>query len=110
MVTALVFAISSRLPLPRPCPRLSGAIRQAAPGRHVTPKNSQESGLHADRSQPMIRAQQGQPAGAMKAPKTVRSAEALGRVRLSRSFFMRDFLHSERSEEHTSELQSRENL
>src|SRR5229473_267004 len=31
----------------------------------------------------------------MRAPKTVRSAEALGRVRLSRSFFMRDFLHSE---------------
>jgi hypothetical protein len=31
----------------------------------------------------------------MKAPKTVASAEALGRVRLSRSFFMRDFLHSE---------------
>jgi hypothetical protein len=32
---------------------------------------------------------------AMRAPKTVRSAEALGRVRLSRSFFMRDFLYSE---------------
>lgn len=31
----------------------------------------------------------------MRAPKTVRSAEALGRVRLSPSFFMRDFLHSE---------------
>ena len=31
----------------------------------------------------------------MRAPKTVRSAEALGRVRLSRSFFMRDFLYSE---------------
>jgi hypothetical protein len=28
-------------------------------------------------------------------PRTVRSAETLGRVRLSRSFFMRDFLHSE---------------
>jgi hypothetical protein len=28
-------------------------------------------------------------------PQTVRSAENLGRVRLSRSFFMRDFLHSE---------------
>lgn len=31
----------------------------------------------------------------MKTPRSVRSAEALGRVRLSRSFFMRDFLHSE---------------
>ena len=31
----------------------------------------------------------------MKMPKSVRSAEALGRVRLSQSFFMRDFLHSE---------------
>jgi hypothetical protein len=30
-----------------------------------------------------------------RAPKTVRSAEKLGRVRLSRSFFMRDFLYSE---------------
>ena len=30
-----------------------------------------------------------------RAPKTVRSAENLGRVRLSRSFFMRDFLYSE---------------
>ena len=31
----------------------------------------------------------------MRAPKTVRAAEMLGRVRLSPSFFMRDFLHSE---------------
>ena len=31
----------------------------------------------------------------MRAPKTMRSAEKLGRVRLSRSFFMRDFLYSE---------------
>src|ERR1700733_1317467 len=31
----------------------------------------------------------------MRMPKTVRSAEMLGRVRLSQSFFMRDFLHSE---------------
>ena len=31
----------------------------------------------------------------MKTPRSVRSAEALGRVRLSQSFFMRDFLHSE---------------
>jgi len=31
----------------------------------------------------------------MRAPKTVRSAEDFGRVRLSRSFFMRDFLYSE---------------
>ncbi|HEX6440904.1 MAG TPA: hypothetical protein VF007_01870, partial [Stellaceae bacterium] len=31
----------------------------------------------------------------MRTPKSVRSAEALGRVRLSQSFFMRDFLHSE---------------
>ena len=31
----------------------------------------------------------------MRAPKTVRSAERLGRVRLSASFFMRDFLYSE---------------
>src|SRR5215471_14575452 len=31
----------------------------------------------------------------MRSPRTVRAAEALGRVRLSRSFFMRDFLHSE---------------
>ena len=31
----------------------------------------------------------------MRAPKTVRSAERLGRVRLSPSFFMRDFLYSE---------------
>lgn len=31
----------------------------------------------------------------MRAPATVRSAEALGRVRLSQTFFMRDFLYSE---------------
>jgi hypothetical protein len=31
----------------------------------------------------------------VRRPKTVRSAEALGRIRLSRSFFMRDFLYSE---------------
>jgi hypothetical protein len=31
----------------------------------------------------------------MRTPRTVRSAEAFGRVRLSHSFFMRDFLHSE---------------
>jgi hypothetical protein len=31
----------------------------------------------------------------MSTSRSVRSAEALGRVRLSRSFFMRDFLHSE---------------
>ena len=31
----------------------------------------------------------------MKKPGSVRGLEALGRVRLSRSFFMRDFLHSE---------------
>jgi hypothetical protein len=31
----------------------------------------------------------------MRSPRTVRSAEQLGRVRLSRSFFMRDFLYSE---------------
>jgi len=31
----------------------------------------------------------------VRAPKTVRGAEALGRVRLSTSFFMRDFLYSE---------------
>ena len=31
----------------------------------------------------------------MKTPKSVRTAEAFGRVRLSPSFFMRDFLYSE---------------
>ena len=31
----------------------------------------------------------------MRKPRTVRSAETLGRVRLSQSFFMRDFLYSE---------------
>jgi hypothetical protein len=31
----------------------------------------------------------------MKAPMTVRAAEAFSRVRLSRTFFMRDFLYSE---------------
>lgn len=31
----------------------------------------------------------------MRAPTSVRAAEELGRVRLSHSFFMRDFLHSE---------------
>ena len=31
----------------------------------------------------------------MRKPASVRSLETLGRVRLSRSFFMRDFLHSE---------------
>lgn len=31
----------------------------------------------------------------MRTPSTVRGAETLGRVRLSQSFFMRDFLHSE---------------
>ena len=36
----------------------------------------------------------------MRAPKTMRSAEAFGRVRLSRSFFMRDFLYSEIADVH----------
>jgi hypothetical protein len=31
----------------------------------------------------------------MRRPRSVRSAEDLGRVRLSQSFFMRDFLYSE---------------
>lgn len=31
----------------------------------------------------------------MRKPRTVKGLEALGRVRLSKSFFMRDFLHSE---------------
>jgi hypothetical protein len=31
----------------------------------------------------------------MRPPRTVRSAESFGRVRLSHSFFMRDFLFSE---------------
>ena len=31
----------------------------------------------------------------MKAPRSVRTAEDFGRVRLSPSFYMRDFLHSE---------------
>ncbi len=34
----------------------------------------------------------------MRSPKTVKALEELGRVRLSRSFFMRDFLHSEISQ------------
>ncbi|KVX03056.1 hypothetical protein [Shewanella frigidimarina] len=34
----------------------------------------------------------------MRKPKTVKSLEALGRVRLSESFFMRDFLYSEISQ------------
>lgn len=36
----------------------------------------------------------------MRAPRSVRTAEAFGRARLSRSFFMRDFLHSEIAEIH----------
>ena len=36
----------------------------------------------------------------MRAPRSVRTAEAFGRARLSRSFFMRDFLHSEIGEIH----------
>jgi hypothetical protein len=36
----------------------------------------------------------------MRSPKTVRAAEELGRVRLSPSFFMRDFLYSEISNVH----------
>ena len=34
----------------------------------------------------------------MKSPKTVKSLEDMGRVQLSKSFFMRDFLHSEISQ------------
>lgn len=34
----------------------------------------------------------------MKSPKTEKSLEELGRVQLSKSFFMRDFLHSEISQ------------
>ena len=34
----------------------------------------------------------------MKPPKTAKSLEELGRVQLSKSFFMRDFLHSEISQ------------
>jgi hypothetical protein len=37
---------------------------------------------------------------ALKAPKSVRTAEAFGRVRLSPSFYMRDFLHSEIGDVH----------
>lgn len=36
----------------------------------------------------------------MRAPRSVRGAEAFGRVRLSQSFFMRDFLHSEIADVH----------
>jgi hypothetical protein len=36
----------------------------------------------------------------LRAPRSVRTAEAFGRARLSRSFFMRDFLHSEIGEIH----------
>jgi hypothetical protein len=36
----------------------------------------------------------------LKAPRSVRTAEAFGRARLSRSFFMRDFLHSEIADIH----------
>ena len=36
----------------------------------------------------------------MRAPRSVRTAEAFGRARLSRSFFMRDFLHSEIGDVH----------
>ena len=36
----------------------------------------------------------------MRAPRSVRTAEAFGRVRLSASFFMRDFLHSEIGDVH----------
>src|SRR5215467_13073480 len=38
--------------------------------------------------------------GAMRTPKTVRGLEELSRVRLSRSFFMRDFLYSDISNLH----------
>ena len=37
---------------------------------------------------------------AVRAPKTVRGLEEFGRVRLSRSFFMRDFLYSDISNRH----------
>jgi hypothetical protein len=36
-----------------------------------------------------------QPEPVMRQPKSVKALEALGRVRLSESFFLRDFLHSE---------------
>ena len=36
----------------------------------------------------------------MRSPKTVRAAEEFGRARLSRSFFMRDFLYREISNVH----------
>ncbi|MGC2415164.1 MAG: hypothetical protein WA459_21005 [Stellaceae bacterium] len=36
----------------------------------------------------------------MRAPRSVRTAEAFGRARLSRSFFMHDFLHSEIADIH----------
>jgi hypothetical protein len=36
----------------------------------------------------------------MRKPASVRSLEQLGRVRLSSSFFMRDFLHSEIADLH----------
>ena len=36
----------------------------------------------------------------MRKPLSVRSLEQLGRVRLSSSFFMRDFLHSEIADLH----------
>jgi hypothetical protein len=37
---------------------------------------------------------------ALRAPRSVRTAEKFGRVRLSPSFFMRDFLHSEIGDVH----------
>jgi hypothetical protein len=36
----------------------------------------------------------------VKAPRSVRTAENFGRVRLSSSFYMRDFLHSEIGDVH----------
>jgi hypothetical protein len=43
----------------------------------------------------LIRLHKSSPRTTMKTPKSVRSAETFGRVRLSQSFFMRDFLYSE---------------
>src|SRR3954451_18788346 len=46
------------------------------------------------------RRSQAKPRVAMRKPFSVRSLEQLGRVRLSSSFFMRDFLHSEIADLH----------
>jgi len=86
-----VWAVSARTIIAAGIMASMGATKMNGVGISVRPLQRE----HHSTSLPLWRLSALSIEPAMRAPKTVRSAEALGRVRLSRSFFMRDFLYSE---------------